>query len=81
MFLASGPLSFLPDHGDRVIAGHAIFANVPAILTTDRTTFWSHRERLAEFGVRVVRPSELLRMYETYWAALQKTSGSSHNDA
>ena len=81
MFLPDGPLSFLPDHGDRVIAGHAIFANVPAVLTTDRTTFWSHRQRLAEFGVRVMRPTELLSMYETYWAALEKTAGGSHSDA
>ena len=81
MFLPDGPLSFLPDYGDRVIAGHAIFANVPAILTTDRTTFWNHRQRLAEFGVRVMRPTELLSMYETYWAALEKGAGGSRANA
>lgn len=69
MFLINGPLSFLPDHGDRVIAGHAIFANVPVVLTTDRTTFWKHRERLAAFGLRVMRPTESLSLYEPYWAA------------
>ncbi|MGN7918749.1 hypothetical protein [Lysobacter sp. 22409] len=65
-----GPLSFLPDLGDRLMAAHALLANIPAILTTDRRTFWKHRSRLRDLGVQVMRPSELLNLYEPYWAAL-----------
>lgn len=66
----SGPLSFLCDEGDRRVVGYALLANIPAILTTDRRTFWKHRNRLGDFGVEVMRPSELLALYEPYWAAL-----------
>lgn len=65
-----GPLSFLRDDGDRKIAGYALLANIPTILTTDRKTFWKHRNALREFGVDVMRPSQLLDLYEPYWAAL-----------
>ena len=65
-----GPLSFLPDPGDRLIASYALLANIPTILTTDRRTFWKHRSRLRGIGVQIVRPSELLDLYEPYWAAL-----------
>lgn len=65
-----GPLSFLPDRGDRLVVSHALLANVPAILTTDRRTFWSHRDTLLEFGVQIFRPSELLCLYTPYWQAL-----------
>ena len=67
-----GPLSFLHDYGDRLIAHYAIIANIPIILTTDRRTFWKHRDALKEFGVHVMRPSELLDLYEPYWAALSQ---------
>lgn len=63
-----GPLGFLSDHGDRLVAAHAILANIPVILTTDRKTFWSQREQMAQFGVAVVRPAELLKLYRAYWA-------------
>ncbi len=65
-----GPLSFLPDRGDRLVASHALLANIPVILTTDRRTFWAHRQRLLAFGVQVMRPKELLDLYVPYWDAL-----------
>lgn len=68
--LPNGPLGFLPDNGDRLLAAEALFANVPVILTTDRRTFWAHRDRLLPLGVEVLRPSELLDLYDPYWAAL-----------
>jgi len=70
IFADDGPLFFLCDAGDRRVAGWAILANIPAILTTDRKTFWQHRDALIEFGVKVMRPSELLDLYEPYWEAL-----------
>lgn len=71
VFLHDGPLSFLPDGGDRQVAGYALLANIPIILTTDRKTFWKHRTAMKEFGVDVMRPSELLALYEPYWDALR----------
>lgn len=65
-----GPLSFLPDRGDRLVASHALLANIPVIVTTDRRTFWAHRARLLALGVQVLRPSELLELYIPYWDAL-----------
>ncbi len=70
IFLSDGPLSFLRDEGDRRVAGCALLANIPVIVTTDRKTFWKHRNALTDFGVEVVRPSELLDRYEPYWEAL-----------
>ena len=70
IFARDGPLSFLRDEGDRRVAGYALVANIPVILTTDRKTFWKHRDPLRSFGVEVMRPSELLDLYEPYWAAL-----------
>jgi hypothetical protein len=40
------------------------------ILAKDRRTFWAHREEMLAFGVRVLRPSELLDLYIPYWDAL-----------
>lgn len=65
-----GPLAFLPDHGDRLIAADALLANIPVVLTTDHRTFWERRDRLLPLGVRVMRPGELLDLYEPYWSAL-----------
>lgn len=67
---ATGPLSFLPDEGDRMVAAEALIANVPVLLTTDRSTFWKHRVELDVFGLAVLRPTELLKLYEPYWQAL-----------
>lgn len=67
-----GPLSFLQDHGDRRVAACAIVCNIPSIITTDRKTFWRHRGKLNDFGVQVMRPSELLDLYEPYWSALSR---------
>lgn len=69
---ASGPLSFLPDEGDRMIAAEALIANVPVLLTTDRATFWRHRVKLEALGLAVMRPTELLTLYEPYWTALDQ---------
>jgi hypothetical protein len=66
----AGPLCFLPDRGDRLVAAQALLANIPAVLTLDRRTFWTHREALAEFGLQVLRPRELLALYEPYWQGL-----------
>jgi len=66
-----GPLGFLRDRGDRLVATRALLANIPAVLTFDQRTFWAHRAALAEFGLQVVRPAELLALYEPYWAALE----------
>jgi hypothetical protein len=68
---ASGPLRFLADRGDRLVAAQAILANIPVVMTTDRKTFWAKRERLADLGLLVMRPGELLRLYEPYWQALE----------
>lgn len=67
---ATGPLSFLPDQGDRMIVAEALIANVPVVLTTDRTTFWKHGIELDALGLAVMRPTELLKLYEPYWRAL-----------
>jgi hypothetical protein len=58
-----GPLGFLPDEGDRRLMRDALLANIPAVLTLDGRTLWSHREALRPLGVEVLQPSELLRMY------------------
>lgn len=68
----TGPLSFLPDGGDRLVAAQALIANIPVVLTTDRSTFWRHRAELNAFGLAVMRPAELLRLYEPYWEALDE---------
>ena len=70
IYSADGPLAFLPDEGDRMIAAYALVANIPVIMTTDLTTFWKHRRSLTALGVEVMRPSELLPLYESFWAAL-----------
>tara|TARA_R110002049_G_scaffold247690_6_gene422225 strand:+ start:26355 stop:27098 length:744 start_codon:yes stop_codon:yes gene_type:complete len=72
LFQSDGPLSILQDEGDRQIAGTAIYANVPAVLTTDRSTFWKHRNSLIDFGLLVVRPFELLQSYDAYWKAVDE---------
>jgi hypothetical protein len=66
---ASGPLSFLPDEGDRLVVAAALLANVPVVLTTDRRTFWKYRAELDAYGLAVMRPTELLNLYEPYWQA------------
>jgi hypothetical protein len=66
-----GSLSFLPDRGDRLVVAYALLANVPVVLTTDRKTLWCHRERLTGLGLDVMRPAELLDLYEPYWLALE----------
>lgn len=66
---SSGPLSFLPDGGDRALVTQALLANIPAILTTNRRTFWAHRDKVRELGVEILRPSELLDLYVPYWHA------------
>lgn len=71
VYAVGGPLSFLPDLGDRMLVAHALLANVPAILTTDRRTFWRYRRELRDLGVEVMRPKELLELYAPYWAALE----------
>jgi hypothetical protein len=71
---ATGPLSFLPDEGDRMIAAEALIANVPVVLTADRATFWKHRAELDAFGLAVMRPTELLKLYEPYWQSLDEES-------
>ncbi|AGK57211.1 hypothetical protein HYPDE_27658 [Hyphomicrobium denitrificans 1NES1] len=81
IFASDGPLSFLRDEGDRRVAGYALVANIPAILTTDRKTFWKHRDVLRNFGVEVMRPSELLDLYEPYWAALSNEFQRRQNES
>lgn len=53
-------------------AAEALIANVPVVLTTDRATFWKFRAKLEAFGLSVVRPTELLKLYEPYWQALDE---------
>jgi hypothetical protein len=72
VYSATGPLGFLPDQGDRTIAGEALVANIPIVLTTDRATFWKHRAKLGDMGLVVMRPTELLKLYEPYWEALDE---------
>lgn len=72
LFQSDGPLNFLHDEGDRQMAGTAIYANVPAVLTTDRSTFWKFRNSLRDFGLLVMRPSELLQGYDAYWKAVDE---------
>jgi hypothetical protein len=66
-----GPLSFLHDRGDRSILAQAVLANIPAILTTDRRTFWIHRDKIRDLGVEILRPTELLHLYIPYWDAME----------
>lgn len=77
---AHGPLSFLPDQGDRLVAATALMANIPAVLTTDCATFWEHRGRLRRWGLRVMRPTELLQLYLVYWAALEREAARRCDD-
>ncbi len=72
IYSTTGPLAFLPDKGDRMITAEALVANVPILLTTDRATFWKHRVELSSFGLAVMRPTELLRLYKPYWKALDE---------
>lgn len=72
IYSATGPLSFLSDEGDRMIAAEALVASIPVVLTTDRATFWKHRVKLDAFGLAVMRPTELLRLYEPYWEAFDE---------
>jgi hypothetical protein len=51
------------DLGDRALICDALRANVPAILTTDIRSFWTHREWLHQVGIEVWRPRDL-------WAAV-----------
>jgi len=81
IFASDGPLSFLRDEGDRRVAGYALVANIPVIVTTDRKTFWKHRNALRDFGVEVMRPSELLDLYEPYWAALSSEFQRRQNES
>lgn len=71
LFNDGGPLSFLHDRGDRAIVAQALLANIPAILTTDRRTFWVHRDKIRDLGVEVLRPSQLLDLYTPYWEAME----------
>lgn len=66
-----GPLSFLQDGGDRAVVTQALVGNVPVILTTDRRTFWRHRDKVRGLGVEILRPSELLDRYLPYWDATE----------
>ena len=66
----TGPLAFIPDRGDRKIAAVALLSNIPIVLTSDRATFWKHRESLKEMGLQIMRPSELLSLYLPYWNAM-----------
>ena len=68
----TGPLAFLRDRGDRLIASHALFSNIPVVLTTDHRTFWVHREKFTPLGLKIMRPGELLDLYEPYWEALDR---------
>lgn len=69
---ATGPLSFLPDEGDRMVAAGALIANVPVLLTTDQRTFWRYHIELDALGLAVMRPTQLLKLYEPYWQALDE---------
>jgi hypothetical protein len=68
----AGPLSFLPDQGDRTIAAEALVANIPIVLPTDQATFWKHRAQLGYLGLSVMCPTELLELYEPCGAALDE---------
>jgi hypothetical protein len=75
-----GPLSFMPDRGDRLVVACALRHNIPAVLTTDRRTFWAHRDRLLNLGVEVMRPGELLDRYEPYWQLLDEEFARRHRE-
>lgn len=47
------------DEGDRALICDAVHANVPAILTTDVRSFWTHRAWLYQQGIEVWRPRDL----------------------
>jgi hypothetical protein len=54
---ALGPLR---DAGDRALVRDALRCDIPAILTTDLRSLWSHRAWLYQTGVEVWRPSDFL---------------------
>jgi hypothetical protein len=47
------------DAGDRALIADAVRAKVPAILTTDVRSFWTHRAWLYQAGIEVWRPRDL----------------------
>ena len=47
------------DDGDRALICDAVRASIPAILTTDVRSFWTHREWLYGAGIEVWRPRDL----------------------
>lgn len=78
---ADGPLGFLPDRGDRLVTAHALVSNIHVVVTTDRKTYWSHRDRLTQFGLQVMRPTELLDQYEPYWEAVHTENERRRTDS
>jgi hypothetical protein len=76
-----GPIAFLQDRGDRNVVAQALLANIPVILTTDRRTFWIHRDRLRDLGVEILRPPELLDRYVPYWKAMEYEFARRHADS
>jgi hypothetical protein len=57
---AGTPLGSLPDAGDRALVRDAIRCGIPAVLTTDLRSLWSHRQSLYAVGVEVWRPRDML---------------------
>ena len=56
---SSSPLGPLRDAGDRALVRDALRCDVPAILTTDLRSLWSHRTWLYQTGIEVWRPTDL----------------------
>lgn len=61
-------------------AAWALLSNIPIVITADRKTFWSKRELLAQWGVQVLRPTELLDRYIPYWNAVDDECADRRGD-
>lgn len=60
---------FRRDPFDRLLLVQYRMGNCDAFLTTDEDTIWRHRERLADEGVKVLRPTEFWERLSP-WAAI-----------
>ena len=62
-------LQAFPDEGDQQLLIDAVERGCDIFLTMDYRTIWKHRDKVRQFGLRVMRPVELLQ-YVRPWASL-----------
>ena len=62
-------LQAFPDKQDQQLFIDAVERGCDIFLTMDYKTIWQHRDKVKQFGLRVMRPVELLE-YVRPWAGL-----------